>query len=291
MSLQSQLDTLESVFARDEPCGYSDTSPAATEPTVWTALAQNSAGRSENADRAADWIASLQLANGSVGIAADAPDPCWPTALALLLWQRTNPQKYTRNIELATEWSLGARGTTLPPDPHIGHNTTLIGWSWAAGTHSWIEPTAFFVMGLRACGLAGHARTREGIALLVDRLLPQGGCNYGNTKVLGQYLVDHLQPSGIVLWALADEKVVDPRIERSLEYLASAVQRPTGSASLAFALLALSAWHRTPADAAKLILRAWNRPTTRQSPYRQALLALAALGAEKPLGLCRAPIL
>jgi hypothetical protein len=291
MPVLPQLAALESVFARVEPCGYAEGHPPATEPTLWTALAQHAAGRSDNADRAARWVASLQQTDGSVGISRDAPNPCWPTALALMLWQRVSPQEYATHIELATKWSLAARGTTLPPDPHIGHNTTLVGWSWAANTHSWIEPTAFFVMGLRACGLGTHPRTREGVALLVDRLLPQGGCNYGNTKVLGQYLVDHLQPSGIVLWALAGERIDDPRIDRSLDYLATAVERPTGSASLAFALLALAAWDRTPTNASDLIVTAWNRPTTRHSPYRQALLALAALATEQPLGLGQGTIL
>src|SRR5690606_4149520 len=208
---------------------------------------------------------------------------CWPTALALLLWQTADPDRYAGEIERAIAWSLDARGTTLPPDPHIGHNTSLVGWSWAAATHSWLEPTAFFVMGLRACGLGDHPRVRQGVSLLVDRLLPQGGCNYGNTKVLGQYLVDHLQPSGIVLWALAGEPVDDPRIDRSLDYLSQAVERPTGSTSLAFALLALSAWNRWPANSEALLTRAWGRSTTQQSPYRQSLLALAALGRERPL--------
>lgn len=291
MPVLPQIAALESVFARDEPCGYTEGSPPATEPTLWTALAQHAAGRSEHAERAARWVASLQQTDGSVGISHDAPTPSWPTALALMLWQCLSPHEYARHIEQAIKWSLAARGTTLPPDPHIGHNTTLVGWSWAANTHSWIEPTALFVMALRASGLGGHARTREGVALLVDRLLPQGGCNYGNTKVLGQYLVDHLQPSGIVLWALAAEKPSDPRIDKSLDYLTSAVQRPTGSASLAFALLALSAWDRTPANAIALVTQARNRPTTQHSPYRQALLALAALAIDGPLRLGQAPIL
>ena len=94
-------------------------------------------------------------------------------------------------------------------------------WPWVLGTHSWIEPTAFNVLALKAAGRGEHPRTREAVRLLVDRLLPTGGCNYGNTTVLGQQLRPHLAPTGLVLLSLAGEQINDSRIAKSLAYLQS----------------------------------------------------------------------
>jgi len=270
--MQRLIDQLEA----STPGRYDAAGPLAVEPTAWAAIALADAGREEAASRAARWLAELQAPDGSLGVTDQAPTPCWPTSLALLAWHAVDPQAYQSSIERAVAWTLAAHGTTTPQRREIGHDTTLTGWSWAAKTHSWLEPTAFAVMALRACGLADHPRTTEAVALLHDRLLPGGGCNYGNTRVLGQTLLAHLQPSGIVLWALADGSPATPAVERSLEYLAEAVEQPTGTASLAYALCALTAWGERPVDAERLIGKVLERPATNQSTYKLALLALAS---------------
>ena len=43
----------------------------------------------------------------------------------------------------------------------LGHDSTLIGWPWVEGTHSWIEPTAWAVLALKSVGTESaptHAR-------------------------------------------------------------------------------------------------------------------------------------
>ncbi|MGI9430264.1 MAG: hypothetical protein ACR2NM_16505, partial [Bythopirellula sp.] len=189
------IDQLE----RCTPGGYLPNGSSATEPTAWAAMALAYAGRNESADRAGEWLVSLQSRNGSVSVGPDSSDPHWPTSLAVLAWRTIDPERYQLPIERAVAWTIGARGSTVPRDPKIGHDTTLVGWSWAADTHSWLEPTAFATMALRASGNREHPRSQEARRLLLNRLLPDGGSNYGNTKILGQTLVPHLQPSGIVL--------------------------------------------------------------------------------------------
>jgi hypothetical protein len=126
-------------------------------------------------------------------------------------------------------------------------------------------------------GEANHSRTREAVQLLVDRLLPSGGCNYGNTIVLGQELLPHVQPTGLVLAALADEPLDEPRIERSLAYLEQELSAETTTASLCYGLLGLAAYDRSPADRLTWIEAAYEREVERgASTYRLALLALAA---------------
>ena len=175
------------------------------------------------------------------------------------------------------------RGSLLPLNSNIGHDTTIVGWSWAAETHSWLEPTCFHVLALKAAGQGEHPRVREGLRLITDRLLPTGGCNYGNTQVLGQTLLPHLQPTGIAMMALAGTSVQDNRIAASLRYLASTLQNEQSSsramptASLCFGLLGLTAHHRRPPAAGKWLQAAYEQVMQQDpSTYKLALLALAA---------------
>jgi hypothetical protein len=195
----------------------------------------------------------------------------------MLAWQQVDRTKYADAILRATQWALSARGTTTQRKEQIGHDTALVGWSWADGTHSWLEPTAFFVLALKATGHGDHPRTREGVRMLVDRMLPDGGCNYGNTIVLGQPLLPHVQSTGIALWALGGEQVNDRRIGLSLDYLERLLADRTATASLCYALLGLAAHGRRPPDADRWLEAAFRRELEhRPNCYKFALLALAA---------------
>src|SRR5262249_56719053 len=56
-------------------------------------------------------------------------------------------------------------------------NGLLIGWPWAEGNFSWVEPTAWAVLALRRAGQGDHPRVKEGQDLLLDRVLDNGGGN------------------------------------------------------------------------------------------------------------------
>jgi hypothetical protein len=219
-------------------------------------------------------------------VTARERSPRWPTALAVLAWQAAddanNSARYRGCIERAIRWIVRARGDTSPQSPLIGHDTTLSGWPWVLGTHSWLEPTAFSVLALKAAGYAHHPRTREAVRLLVDRLLPSGGCNYGNTIVMGQKLLPHVQPTGLVLIALADERLDDERVELSLAYLERSLTSTTTVASLAFGVLALLAHGRSPACRHSCLEASFNGQSS-FSPraYTDALAALAALPCQR----------
>jgi hypothetical protein len=287
MTWQRELwDRLEA----STPGGYFARGEAASEPTALAGLALAAAGRREAAQAAGDWLVSQQSEAGTVGVTATRPTPCWPTALAILHWRRLDDQRrFGPAIDRAVAWSLAERGRTHERRPHAGHDTTLVGWSWAAETHSWLEPTAMFVLALKAVGQSQHPRTREAVRLMIDRLLPEGGCNYGNTIVLGQELLPHLEPTGLVLTALADEPTADPRLERSLAYLERELTADTPTASLAYGLLGLAAHNRTPSEQA-IWLEAAYRRTVQQgaSPFKSALIALAISESDPfggPIGL------
>ncbi len=46
-------------------------------------------------------------------------------------------------------------------------------------------------------GACDHVRTRDGVRLVTDRLLPQGGSNYGSTIVLGQATLPQVESTGL----------------------------------------------------------------------------------------------
>jgi hypothetical protein len=191
-------------------------------------------------------------------------------------------------VEQGCAFLLSLQGEKIKPEdnPHIGHNTLLAGWPWVQGTHSWLEPTALAYLALKAAGTRMNPRAVEAVALMLDRLLPEGGCNHGNTFVLGQTLKPHVQPTGLVLLALGGgETEGDPRIEKSLEYLESEHREATAAASLAYALSGLTAHGRRPPQADALIERAATGPTLELGSFgvRRPLLALAALGDRSPL--------
>jgi hypothetical protein len=283
MSQTVWIDELLDHLSAATQWGYRADGPAATESTALAALALAAHGRARDARRGSDWLARLQADDGSVGVSATQAAPCWPTSLAVHAWN-ADRDAFARSIDRAVVWLLATKGEQVEETEKKSHNRLLIGWPWIVGTHSWVEPTALAAMALKATGRNLHARTREAMRLLVDRLLPGGGCNYGNTFVLGQELLPHVQPTGVALAALAGEDVRDPRVGRSVDWLAAAISARTATASLSWALLGLAAHGRTPPRADAWLAAAFRRTMARdRSPYRLALVALAALGDRSPL--------
>ncbi len=284
------------------PCGYHATEPSAAEPTALAALALMGAGRADEAQPHLKWLASARTSAGSIAPFAELAQSAWPTPLAILTaaiaarpeFAKHAAEKHAvlRDKELkpnrfdlsqAKQWLLTAAGSTMQNSPEMGHNGQLVGWPWVVGTHSWQEPTAWSVMALKALGMSDHPRTREGVLLLVDRLLSTGGCNFGNTVVLGQTLRPQVEPTGVALLDLVGEKISDPRIELSLQYLIKNVSAETTPISLSYGLLGLTAHDRRPSAADDWLEAAYRRTLKRGvSPQVLALLVLAAQGKDSP---------
>ncbi|MEX0820473.1 MAG: hypothetical protein WD070_12805, partial [Pirellulaceae bacterium] len=244
-------------------CGYHQAAPPSTEPTALAAIALAHSGNPRAAIPATEWLASLQMEAGSVGIRQDQTTPCWPTSLAILAWIRVDAARYAKQIAAAIRWTLSMQGERIEVTDNIGHNTQLVAWPWIEGTHSWVEPTALHVHALKATNHGTHPRTREAIRLLVDRQIQSGGCNYGNTEVLGQTLLPHVQPTGLAMLALAGEPDEQGRIGRSLKYLTKSLSARTTTASLCWGVMGLAAHDRRPAKADLWLESAYGRTTGR----------------------------
>ncbi|MEM9354511.1 MAG: hypothetical protein AAGA92_16015 [Planctomycetota bacterium] len=279
----TSYDVLRRSITLSDCWGYSLNSACATEPAALAAMALAMQELEQDARRPADWLRSLQQKDGSVGVSEQLPRPAWTTSLAMLAWwtlqRRFGGNHYDEAIARATEWALAEKGLAAPQQAHIGHNTTLVGWSWAEDTHSWLEPTAFFVTALRVCGLPDHPRTEEGLLLIADRVLESGGCNYGNTVVLGQELLPHVQPTGIAMLALAGTPFNRQGVDASLEYLLRSLQPDTSAISLCFGLMGLEAWGRKHPDADSwLDDRFTGEAAAPASCHQSALVLMAKFG-------------
>lgn len=283
--------------------GYRTGEAPAAEPTALAALALLGHGRADAAIKPLEALLKLQDGTGAVGIYQGTADPHWGTAHAIIAWSaalngNSLAAALRERVQAAavrgSEFILSVAGTQIPRAGDVSHNTMLVGWPWVEGTHSWLEPTAICYLALRATGMQAHPRGPEAVRLMVDRLLPEGGCNYGNTFVLGQTLKPHIQPTGIVLLALAETGATDPRIAKSLDWLDAQLDDKATTASLAYGLLGLAAHDRQRADAAKLLEAALAKPSSSLGAAlpRRSLAALAVLGKRSPLltlGLQDAP--
>lgn len=252
-SLSTCLTRLLRSANPDGSWGYRPNSPGCSEPTAFACIALASKNVEHRfCENGLNWLAQTQLENGAVPIVRGMTSPCWPTALATLAWLHAPGDLIGRletNVSKACTWLLSTGGDRLDPMPDIyGHDTTLRGWSWAPSTHSWVEPTSYAVLALRAAGHSHHARVREGVAVLLDRAISTGGWNYGNPTILGTQLRPFPATTGIALAALAGEPL-DERIITAMRYLQPTIQETSSPLSLAWGLMGLTAWGRRPPDA------------------------------------------
>lgn len=88
--------------------------------------------------------------------------------------------------------------------------------------------------------------------MLMERQLPHGGWNYGNTIVFGQELRPQPHTSGLALAALAG-RLPPEKVSRSIDYLNERIAGVRSPLSLAWGLLGLGAWGVRPEGAPRWI--------------------------------------
>jgi hypothetical protein len=223
-------------------------------------------------------ISSLQQPDGAVGVSASIPRPQWPTTLAALLWQCNGSDDPA--IQRSMHWLLQREGNSFPKPlgSVLGHDTSIPGWPWVAGTHPWVEPTAMALLALTAYGFASHSRVASGVRLLLDRATPRGGWNVGNSAVFGRPLRPHPAPTGLALLALRAAGQDETRtITKACGYLEQTLPATRSPESLCWGILGWTVW-RGELEAAHVWLQQSysSSPTIQASPTRLAYLLLAA---------------
>lgn len=228
-------------------------------------------------------LAEAQTDDGSVGIEKTHADAYWPTALSVLAWSHSGMHESYRQRAVQFLLKVTGKHWKKDPDQPTQHDPSIPGWSWIADTHSWVEPTALALCALRINGLAHHQRVADGVRLLLDRQLPSGGWNYGNTKVFGTELHPNPESTGAALQALTGLVPVH-KIQRSVNYLKMEIEKVRTPIGLGWALLGLGAWGEATQESSEFIYRAL-ASQERYGSYDTSSLALLLLPLVAPHGI------
>lgn len=248
------------------------------DSTAWGILAFKACGGSEDLlDQSRHLLMREQFPDGRLCVNNTHPVSYWPTSLAILAWQDSPASLVAQ--QRAVRFLLETTGLHFPRkhDAPWAHDTQLKGWPWIDETHSWVEPTALCIMALRATGYGQHERVQEAVRMLMNRQLPHGGWNYGNTHVFGKELHPMPESTGAVLAGLAG-MVERNTVLPSLLYLQDTVARLRTPISLGWSLLGLAAWKRSPPNVAALVERCFANQG-RYGEYETSALCLLVLGA------------
>jgi prenyltransferase/squalene oxidase-like repeat protein len=251
--------------------------PLHIDSTAWGVLAlRASGGAHEVIEQLCTVLVREQHGDGRVCMNRANPASFWPTPLAVLAWQNSIVSQVAQSR--AVHFLLSTTGVHFakrPTDPSA-HDPNLKGWPWMEDTHSWVEPTALCVMALRVAGHGQHDRVREALRMILDRQLPHGGWNVGNTLVFGRELYPMPESTGAALVGLAGE-VDRSHVDRSIDYLQGEVDRLRTPISLGWGLLGLSAWDRWPANGLALVERCLANQA-RYGDYDTSALCLLFMG-------------
>ena len=247
------------------------------DSTAWGILAFRACGGSEELlELSRRLLMREQRQDGRLCVSSNHPASYWPTSLAILAWQDSLPCR--EGQQRAIRFLLDTTGFHFPrtSDAALAHDSLLKGWPWVDATHSWVEPTAMSVMALHVTGHVHHDRVKEAVHMLLDRQLPHGGWNYGNTFVFGKELHPMPESTGAALVGLcgiADREAV----LASLTYLRNEVVRLETPISLGWSLLGLAAWRLSPPNAIALVERCLANQE-RYGEYETSALCLLVLG-------------
>lgn len=281
-------DDLLSRLTPDGGFGERPGASTRSDATAWAILVLQAADtHPEVLARARARLAEEQGTDGRVCVSKAHPEAHWPTAVASLAWHGSpeHLQAQDRAVRFLLE-TTGVHYQRDPDDP-VAHDTLIRGWPWVDGTHSWVEPTATAVWALRRAGQGMHSRVQDAIGLLMDRQLPRGGWNYGNTRVFGQTLDPAPEQTGAALHALAGCVSREP-IAASLEYLHNQIAALRTPLALGWGLLGLRAWDAVDGDidASEAASRCLARQQ-RYGGYETASLCLLLLSLMMPDGSTR----
>jgi uncharacterized protein (DUF362 family) len=272
--------------------GYGPAQEPQVEPTCLALLALDVERErfSSAIDAGRQAFERCATADGSYRVAGGRDEAIWPSALALFTQHVLgSPAEDARRT---AAWLLGVQGR-VPDDPADADQTDidvrLVGWPWAANNFSWTEPTAWACLALRRAGQGGHPRVEQGLKLLLDRALDEGGINYGNRRIFGRLTEPQPGPTALMLLALQGQPE-HPRVAAAVAYLQEQARGWADLEDLCWIKLALDAYRERPAVAASLTalderirevhgVRAAT-PYVRPAAVREALTALA-LGADR----------
>ncbi len=238
---KSQLKALEERYADGVGVANRPGGNPRPDAACWAILALQAAGGDNGViEKARQQLAAVQGEDGRITVSSYNPDACWPTSLAILAWQGAPSYRECQDKAIRFLVDFDDIKVLDPSEATKGHDETIKGWPWIARTHPWVEPTAYATLALRASGQTTHSRAQDAIRLLLDRQLPSGGWNCGNTITFNLEMRPMPETTGLSLQALAG---LTPKadVQKSIAYLQSQLAYLNSPISLAWAILGLHA--------------------------------------------------
>jgi hypothetical protein len=264
LRLQDWLSTLVACQNSDGGFPYFQGKRSSLEPTALAVLALESESALQfrsAAKQARNFLLSKQSSTGYWPITPEDKAPAWETPLVLIALNGDFSQRETcrlginRYLEIWAEPSNTA-GVTLDP--------RWRGWTWYPPTPGWVEPTSMALIAvnkLRALAESKLLEERQGDGqrFLIDRMSPEGGWNYGNSYVLGQALSSILVPTALAVLAFLPISTYQDRINQALVFLERNLEKIYSGLTLAWCILALSAYEKPVETPRKMLLSQWDK--------------------------------
>jgi hypothetical protein len=221
--------------------GYFRSKASRLEPTAWVSLTN-----SPLSDPAREWLAGRQTADGWLVDVPAVPVNYGFNGLALMALLAGG--QTTPITDRLTERIVGVKGLAVAQSPALRQDNSLQAWSWVEGTFSWVEPTAYCLLGVkraRGLGAGRHtetsARVDEAERMLADRACAGGGWNYGNANAFDKDLRPHGPTTALALLALQDRRDL-PCVQTGLQFLTAHAERERSGLALALSLICLRAF-------------------------------------------------
>lgn len=221
------------------------------ESTCWALLALQAAGEQVSLDVLQQWP---RREGWFVDKSSDAVNVAFNGLAALTLAALSAPPEMSGPLVSALVASKGAR---IDESRINRQDNSLQGWSWTTGTFSWIEPTAWGMLGLKRLTRPPRdpevsGRLDEAERLLADRVCREGGWNHGNSNMLGTELSPYQSTSALGLLALGDRRDTEPAA-RTLRYLEKSRMSERSAISLGLTRIALGIFGRPADDVAEVL--------------------------------------
>jgi hypothetical protein len=223
------------------------------EPTCWALLALQAAGEKASLDVLRQWP---RREGWFVDKSSDAVNVAFNALAAFTLAALKADPELSAPVARAL---VSFKGEKYSQSPHYRQNNSIQGWSWVAGTFSWIEPTAWAVLALKKLRVSeAHARIEEAERLFADRLCKGGGWNFGNSNVLGKELGPYVPTTALTLLSLSD-RADTPYVRSSVDYLWNHRLDERSGPALGLAAIALDLFGRKADDAEAALQLEWTR--------------------------------
>ena len=284
LSFSTALTSIRDLQLQNGGFPYQRGESARPDATSWAIVALSRfAEFTGTCERGRAYLVSQQSDDGAISISSQHLHATWPTPLAIFAWHKVPKMNQARS--LAVDYLLNFSGVhwPIPNDQIMGHDTSIVGWPWITNTHSWVIPTSMAILALQLSGMHNHERVLEGTRMLLNRQLPRGGWNSGNTLVFGKELLPLPECTAIALQGLSGN-TQNQRIEKSLDYLLQQLPNLRTPISLGWTLLGLGAWGLKPRNTEDLVLASLQLQE-RHGPYSIPSLALLLCALHAPQGL------